>query len=194
MLQKKCFNIMAMVVCFIFTAWALSLAAEDGFIAVKNIPGQHLKISLPEGVDPAILLERLNIAVSDKFLSGKSSPAEHSFGEELAQMLDSLFIIVCDALDIRLYSFEGAVKVTKDMAQLRNIYLELFGRPLERDTSAFYVHDLKTIYINANDFKRGILGHEIAHAVINSYFVMMPSEKIQEILSGYVEYRLRKMP
>ena len=36
------------------------------------------------------------------------------------------------------------------------------------------------------------IAHEIAHAIINHYFVVPPSVKMQEILSGYVEYSLNK--
>jgi hypothetical protein len=37
-----------------------------------------------------------------------------------------------------------------------------------------------------------VLGHEIAHAIMSHYFVVLPSEKIQEVLAGFVEYQLRK--
>ena len=37
-----------------------------------------------------------------------------------------------------------------------------------------------------------VLGHEIGHAVISHYFVVLPSVKVQEVLAVYVEYQLRK--
>ena len=51
---------------------------------------------------------------------------------------------------------------------------------------------MNTIYASAENFKIGVIGHEIAHAVISHYFVVQPSVKIQEVLAGYVEYQLRK--
>jgi hypothetical protein len=57
---------------------------------------------------------------------------------------------------------------------------------------SFYVYDLNTIYVSAGSFKREVLGHEIAHAVISHYFVVQPPMKAQEVLAGYVEYQLRE--
>jgi hypothetical protein len=37
-----------------------------------------------------------------------------------------------------------------------------------------------------------MLGHEIAHAIISSFFIVPPPEKIQEVLAGYVDYSLLK--
>ena len=52
--------------------------------------------------------------------------------------------------------------------------------------------DINTIYITAENFKKAVLGHEVAHAVISHYFVVQPSMKVQEVLAGYIEYQLRK--
>jgi hypothetical protein len=49
-----------------------------------------------------------------------------------------------------------------------------------------------TIYLSFNEMTLGIISHEMAHAIISNYFVTPPSPKIQEILSGYVEYSIRK--
>jgi len=57
---------------------------------------------------------------------------------------------------------------------------------------SFYVNDISAIYISGENFRREILGHEIAHAIINHYFVVSPPIKVQEILAKYIEYQLRK--
>jgi len=57
---------------------------------------------------------------------------------------------------------------------------------------SFYVFDSNTIFISYQDLTLGMLGHEIAHAVISGYFVVPPPDKVQEVLAGYVEYSLRK--
>ena len=105
-------------------------------------------------------------------------------------MLDVLFTQVCDTLDMQLYSFQGKIKICLDRERLSQIYDDLFRKELQ--ASSFYIYSLNTIYISADSFKREILGHEMAHAIISHYFVVQPSVKIQEVLAGYVEYQLRR--
>jgi hypothetical protein len=61
-----------------------------------------------------------------------------------------------------------------------------------KNTCSFFVNDLNTIYIAADHFDVGVLGHEIAHTVQSHYFVVAAPTKVQEVLAGYVEYQLRK--
>jgi len=55
---------------------------------------------------------------------------------------------------------------------------------------AFYAQTNKSIYVDVSSVTAGVLGHEIAHAVINFYFVTPPPAKMQEILSQYVDLHL----
>ena len=55
---------------------------------------------------------------------------------------------------------------------------------------AFYSHKTKTIYVDISSVTDGVLGHEIAHAVINFYFITPPPAKMQEILAQYVDLHL----
>ena len=60
------------------------------------------------------------------------------------------------------------------------------------ENEKFYFHDDKTIYISTEDLTLGMLGHEMAHAIISHYFVVPPPTKVQEVLSGYVDYSFQK--
>jgi len=55
---------------------------------------------------------------------------------------------------------------------------------------AFYAHATKSIYVDVSSVTAGVLGHELAHAVINFYFVTPPPAKMQEILAQYVDLHL----
>ncbi len=55
---------------------------------------------------------------------------------------------------------------------------------------AFYSHKSRTIHVSVEKMSAGILAHEIAHAVINSYFTEPLPESMQEILAQYVEKQL----
>jgi len=48
----------------------------------------------------------------------------------------------------------------------------------------------RIIYLNAGDVHEGILAHEFAHAVIDSYFAVRPPRATAEILSRYVDEHL----
>ena len=55
---------------------------------------------------------------------------------------------------------------------------------------AFYANRTKTIYVNVDSITVGVLAHEMAHAVINFYFVVPPPAKMQEILAQYVDLHI----
>jgi len=55
---------------------------------------------------------------------------------------------------------------------------------------AFYSNKEGSITVYADRVTDGILAHEIAHAIICKYFLEPPPEKIQEILSQYVDKHL----
>lgn len=55
---------------------------------------------------------------------------------------------------------------------------------------AFYANATKSIYVDVSSVTAGVLGHEIAHAVINFYFDTPPPAKMQEILAQYVDLHL----
>lgn len=170
---------------------SLSEAAEDGFLTARKIEGRHFTVFLGPQIDVSTLTKQLNITLSDKLLAGVSTATKASDTEELADALDILYIRVCDVLDMNLYSFKSNIKVCQDTQQLNGIYSVFFKRA-PKETQAFYSFQLNTIYASVENFTREIIGHEIAHAVISNYFVVLPSEKVQEVLAGYVTYQLRK--
>jgi len=167
-----------------------ALALEDGFGPARQAEGKHFTVYYSPEIEAFSLLRELRISASDQVLAGGTLSRGDSAGAELTDMVDILFNRVCNILDMQVYSYKGNIKVCASQSQLNVIYANLFEKELTR--KSFYVYDLNTIYISAESFTREILGHEIAHAVISHYFVVLPSVKVQEILSSYVEYQLRK--
>lgn len=55
---------------------------------------------------------------------------------------------------------------------------------------ASYTQTKNMITVYADKVTDGVLAHEIAHAVICSYFEVPPPEKVQEILAQYVDRHL----
>ena len=52
---------------------------------------------------------------------------------------------------------------------------------------AFYSHGPRSIVVAVDSVTDHILAHEIAHAVINAYFVIPPPARMQEILAQYMD-------
>ncbi len=168
-----------------------SYAFDDGFDPAKKTTGKYFVIYYGPEINILNLTQALDITHSDKFLTGKFfEEGKNSFDIQFADMLDILFTRVSDILDMHVYSFQGEIKLCRDREQLNKIYYSLFNKEL--NSASFYVYSLNTIYISQADFKYEIIGHEIAHAIISHYFVVLPPLKIQELLASYVEYQLKR--
>lgn len=55
---------------------------------------------------------------------------------------------------------------------------------------AFYSHKSRTIHVGLKNATDRVFAHEVAHAVINSYFSVPPPPQVQEILAQYVDKHL----
>ncbi len=165
-------------------------AVDDGLNFDKKIEGKYVTVYCLSGTDIAYLAQKLNIRASDKIIAGESLKSKNSYEEELAQMLDTLFMQVSNILEMHLYSLNVNIKICKNNAELNDIYNRLFNSSLG-GRSSFYVYTFNSIYVSEDALKPGIIGHEMSHAIISHYFVIPPPVKIQEVLSMYVEYNLR---
>lgn len=190
---KRNYRIFVFVALLFFLKPPASFAADvdDGFGSSRRIEGKHFTIYYAPQIEVFDLIKKLNINPSDELAVGKTFQRGYITDETLADMLDTLFMQVCNILDMQLYSFKGEIKICRDLEHLNSIYKGLFNK--ETNTRSFYSHALNTIYTCEENFTREIIGHEIAHAVISHYFVVLPSVRIQEVLAMYVEYQLRKL-
>ena len=174
----------------ILTGASCASAVDDGAAFDKKAEGKYVTVYYYSSADILHLEQLLNIRPSDKIIAGESLHAKKSEEEKLAQMLDTLFLQVSDILEMHLYSLNTSVKICRNNSELNGIYEHLFNSSLG-GRSSFYVYDVNSIYVSEEEFKKGIIGHEMAHAVICHYFVVPPPVKIQEVLAMYVEYSLR---
>ena len=176
---------------FFFITICSVYSYDDGFGTAKQLKSEHFTLYYSPQLNASGLAQKLDIGASERLLVGKSTQRSSSDQAGLGDMLDTLFSQVSGILDINIYSLQVNIKVGRDYNHLNSVYQTLFDADLH-NMKSFYVHDLKTIYIQRESFTREILGHEIAHAIICHYFVVPPPMRVQEVLSGYVEYQLRK--
>ncbi len=189
-ISKACFILFIMVMCSCLRTLP-GFAVDDGFVAAGQVSSEYFSIAMEKGVEISELNDRLNIGFSDSLLAGRPGSENPTPDQALAEMADILFLRVSDILDMRLFDFKCTLKICRDTGRLSEVYRKLFARDL-KNTCSFYVSDLNTIYIAADHFDVGVLGHEIAHTVQSRYFVVAAPTKVQEVLAGYVEYQLRK--
>jgi len=169
-----------------------AFAADDGLSFDRKIEGKYVMVYYSNEPDKArYLTEQLNIRPSDKISAGQPLKAKDTCEEELAQVLDTLFLRVSDILEMHLYSLKINIKVFKNNAELGDIYNRLFKSSLG-GKSSFYASDFNSIYVSEDGFKSGIIGHEMSHAIICHYFPTPVPIKIQELLAMYTEYSLRR--
>lgn len=105
--------------------------------------------------------------------------------------IDTLYLEVCDVLDMHLNSYHGKINVYPDNITVSKI---AFGdvQIIDSLLPSIYVPSQNTIHVSLKDVNTGMLAHEMAHVLISNYFVVAPGPKVQEILAGYVEYSVRK--
>lgn len=169
----------------IFSCASFSFAQEEGTLIVA---GKYFSLYASRSVNLSSVLTKINF----NYLLHADSFESHSDDSStmLASTLDALYNEVSDILDIHVYSFHGSIRIVSDKGSLSELFKQSFG--VDFREPSVYVHEKNTIYISLADLTLGMLGHEIAHAIISHFFVVPPPVKIQEVLSGYVEYNLRK--
>ena len=169
-----------------------ALLCGNGF-AEERTNSKYFNIVIHDGVNRAKLLQALRadyfLQMGPAFSAGGSNDAD--VDSLLGRALDAIYLSVSDVLDIHMYSFSVELDFFPDRAPLADELQKYLQRKI--DVPSFYYYDTNRIYISCSDLTLGMLSHEIAHAIVSHYFVVPPSVKVQEILSGYVEYRMRKV-
>ncbi len=181
--SKKIYSFLAAALLFASIA-GKGYCFDDGFGSAKKVVGKHFTVFYASSIEPASLAMKLDVRMQDVLQTDEVA------GGSLTGMLDALFSRVCDILDMHLYSYEGTVKICANADQLSSIFERMFGR--KTTAPSFYVSELNTIYVDQENFTKWVVGHEMGHAIMSHYFVVPPPEKVSEVLSGYVEYQLRK--
>ncbi len=108
----------------------------------------------------------------------------------LSSKLDMLFERVEEILDMYPMGIHVKVKVYSFRREVMRVYEDIFKK--RENVRAFYVYKYNTIYTSLQDISESVLAHEMAHCVIDHYFVILPPRKVQEILAMYVDVHLRE--
>jgi len=171
----------------------LCLFASPVFAQGRRLPlltrSEYFTIYAQDDVDLYTLLTKLDFNYLLQ-LESLELPPDPDLRDVLAKTMDALYAEVSDILNINVYSFHGNVKFLRDRRQVEREYYRIYRADFKEP--AFYHHDQDTIYVSYADLTLGMLGRAIAEAILSHYFAVPPTEKVKEVLSGYVEYSLRE--
>jgi len=181
-------TISAFLVCVFFSAGLCGPLYARGKAYPLIAEGEYFSIYAYPGMDVQDLLEKINF---DSFFQVDGLDTVMDSPRDItAKTFDAVYLEVSDAIGISAYSFTGKIKIFPNQKELSDEFRALFGRDFPE--RAFYLHEKKTLYFSHEDIHIGMLVHEMAHIAMSNYFVIPPSPKLQEILSGYVEYHFRR--
>ncbi|MBN1871030.1 MAG: hypothetical protein JW800_00495 [Candidatus Omnitrophica bacterium] len=107
----------------------------------------------------------------------------------LANKIDIIARKAMKVLDMKPEDFHVNIKVYENEIELWAAYERIFRE--QEGHKAFYIHKYRTVYISYENLGESVLAHEIGHAVIDSYFKILPPEKIRELLACYVDVHLK---
>lgn len=118
-------------------------------------------------------------------MASRENPNLHAHVKE---SVDRIVFRVKALLDMHPEQLRFIVLIHPTDTALRDAYkgLGAMGDP----PVAFYSHRSRTVHVGLRDAAPGVFAHEVAHAVINSYFTVPPPAQMQEILAQYVDRHL----
>ncbi|MEW6101568.1 MAG: hypothetical protein AB1481_04665 [Candidatus Omnitrophota bacterium] len=158
-------------------------------IAWQEHRSGYLNIYFEPDADLKAIHKRLHRRLFYVNSPGKT-PALADSREKIAYRLDRLLERVMEVLDMYPAERNLNIKVFKKRRELSEEYYRIFRK--RANPKAFYVHKYRTIYASESDMTDTVIAHEMGHAVVDSYFRVIPPEKIGEMLANYVDMHLEE--
>ncbi|MDP2911556.1 MAG: hypothetical protein Q8N76_04410 [Candidatus Omnitrophota bacterium] len=141
-------------------------------------------------VDLKKVNRRLNLGFSNFYSPRKYKESEGLLIENtISNKLDAIFNRAEEILDMFPSRIHVTVNIYKSQEKLNKVYEEFFNEP--NTAVSFYIYKTNTIYTVESAITENILSHEMAHCIIDHYFVILPPRKIQEMLAVYVDVHLK---
>lgn len=157
-------------------------------VYAKELESNFFHVQFYESVSLQNIYEEL-LSVPDS-VQIAAIEAKEGISSKFLQRLDNLYYVVSDIMDIHLDQVTINIFLVKSKQEISELLESTTGEEIK--AASFYNKENNTIYISEEEFRVGVLGHELGHAIIAHYFVVPPPEKMQEVLCGYVEYSLLK--
>lgn len=119
-----------------------------------------------------------------------SSQPDAGMEDKVAYRVDTLSNRVKEILDMHPNMPKISIRIFKDRSELREEYFKIFKT--KEDLASFYVYKYDTIYTSEEEISDSVIAHEMAHAVIDHYFDIIPPKTVAEVLASYVDIHLEE--
>jgi len=168
-------------------AYSQDEPAEGGW---NTFSSRFCTVFYQHGVDLRIVDRRINLRFADFYEPGDVRKKEGLSTEEiLAEKLDAIFNRVEEILDMFPSRVHVTINIYRERPELDKAYEDIFN---EKNTAgSFYIYKTNIIYTTQKGISESILAHEMAHCIIDHYFVILPPRKIQEMLAMYADVHLK---
>ena len=121
-------------------------------------------------------------------LFGRDPALTDDVSQRIGSSLATLLSKVKEMLSMYPDMSDLAVKIFRTREELSRTYYEIFK--MRQDYRSFYVHKLRTIYTSEEDISDSVMAHELAHAVMDHYFLVPPPPAVAELIASDVDRRL----
>jgi hypothetical protein len=109
--------------------------------------------------------------------------------DDIKNKLDAIVERVESVLEMYPKEVKFTIALLPSEDAVHGVYKTRYGK--SSDYISFYSSKDKIIFVSVKDIDLGILAHEIAHAIIDSYYGISTPSRIHEILAEYVEAHLK---
>ena len=164
--------------------------------AWRHFPTKRTVVYYQSEANLEKLNRKLKLRRSAGFLGLIAGKESGSITEGLERKIDQIFENAQALLDMHNCKSKIKIMVHADQNEIDQAYSNLASQydlsSVHTDRIAFYFHKLKTVYISLETATEGVLAHEMAHAIIDHYFIIRPPSKIAEMMAQYVDKHLER--
>ncbi len=187
----KPISLILLTICFLFSILDCAYSEEYPEEERWNIfSGRFCTVFYEKEVNLQKVNRFINLGFSDFYSPRRYTKSiDLSIEENLSEKFDVIFSRVEDILDMYPRDIHVAINIYKTREELDKAYEEIFNEP--NKAISFYIYNTNTIYTTEDVINEEILAHEMAHCIIDHYFVILPPKKIQEMLAVYSDVHLK---
>ncbi|MFC1620959.1 hypothetical protein ACFL2G_01515 [Candidatus Omnitrophota bacterium] len=180
-------GIILIIACFALNAADFAYSQEKEWNIFST---RFCDVFYEKDVNLKLVNRRINLRFSD-FYNPRSyrEKADLSMEEVLSDKFDAVFMKVEEILDMFPSKVHVAIHIYKTKHGLNEAYEGIFGQ--SNTAESFYVYKTNTIYTTERAIREGLLAHEMAHCIVDHYFVILPPRKVQEMLAVYADIHLK---
>lgn len=165
------------------------VAVEDGDLSVRTA-------SFDIFTEPTVSWDRVYRKISRRrvYFGARNRPdASLSAKDKSAYRINLLLERVKELLGMYPQGVKFQIKIFKGQSSVDEVWRRFSRSPKpSAHVMAFYVHGLRTVFTSEEGVSDSVLAHEFAHVLQNYYFVALPSSKVTEMLSIYVDENLEE--